>query len=80
MQIIEYKIAVTGGIIEMLDHKGRIVETPISQAGPFLVIGIRPVGRVGHQPIFDRIAVDITAQVQQVSFILDPFGLEGSLE
>lgn len=73
MMVVHHEGAVFCRGVEMLLHKFGVVECAISLIDPFQIVGIGPVSQVGNQPIFDQVAVDVAAQVQQVGLALDRF-------
>ena len=54
----------------------RVHEIPVDQCAglftnPYQVVRVRPIARVVYEAVFDRIGMDVTAQLQQVVIIGD---------
>ena len=73
LQIIVNEGDVIGRGLKIPSDEVAVKQRAISLADPFQVIRIRPVPRPGHQAVFDRVGVDITAQVQQMGLRFDRY-------
>ena len=58
----EFNIVLRRG--KMILNEFRVKPHSLSLTNPFKLIGKRPVFRVAFQAIFDRVGLDVTAQVQ----------------
>ena len=80
LDIFHHQLPVFFRRAKILRDKFTVDQLPISHAHPFEIVRELPIFGQRNQPVFDRIGMDINAQVEQVGIRGDRLALELTLE
>ena len=65
-QIFQNELAILIGGIEAILNKGFVDQFAIAFTDPFEVIGVLPLRNVCNKSVFDGVAMNVSAQIEQI--------------